>query len=546
MGVDDLNLEDYDASTGSNAGIDMFHDASQSAEDVLLHSEYMEDAEALKYQHPDYTAFLHKWHKYIDCYRANDVYRFIKQHPREHQDVYNQRVLRGYYFNYVASIVDLFVAYLFEAGITRTPGKNMESELKEFWEDCDCGGMQYTLFMQIAATFAVCCGHVGILVDMPQAPDEGFANESARKNAKHRPYLTLIKASQILDWELDTAGKFEWVKIEEFPPTGRTWKSSIDNDTRFFVIWTKSTWERWKYEVDAAGDDDDPLGKAVKIGSGEHRLGEVPLVILKNAKDLEHPWFGDSAVRDIVDINLAILNWCSFADEEIANRCMNILAMQRNETDAPVEISHYNVLEYAEGATPPQYLTPGDTPLKLIWEAVALGRDEIYRLSKLSGSTGLLGVREATSGIAYAFEFNETNQSLGKKAEFLEQAEKEIHRLLGKWLGQEYDGLVAYPREFGVDDFLAEMNLLAQARATLSSETAIKELETRILSKMFSKEKQELRSKIAAEVRSSAPKDTENFESLGNVDPALISGESQESQQKDSESQEETATTAEE
>jgi hypothetical protein len=236
---------------------------------------------------------------------------------------------------------------------------------------------------------------------------------------------------------------------------------------------------------------------------------------------LAHDWFGESAVRDICDINLAILNWCSFADEEVANRCLNILTMQRDETDRPVEISHYNVIEYAEGADAPAYLTPGETPLKLIWEAVDQARNEIYRLAKLSGSTGLLGVREATSGIAYAFEFNETNQSLCKKAEFLEQAEIEVHRLVGRWLQKEFDGAITYPREFGVDDFLTELQILAEARSTLTSETAIKEVEKKVANKMFAKRKQKLRKKIEEEIDSSEAKPLGVFESFSSVPSAM-------------------------
>ena len=124
----------------------------------------------------------------------------------------------------------------------------------------------------------------------------------------------------------------------------------------------------------------------------------------------------------------------------------------------------------------------------------------------------MLGVREATSGIAYAFEFNETNQSLAKKAEFLEQAEKEIHRLVAKWMGDEYDGNISYPREFGVDDFVGELGLLAEARSTFSSETTIKELEKKIASKLFAKESQKLREKISGEIERG---DTRNPSGIG-------------------------------
>lgn len=524
----------YDpSSVGSDQDMDRKHDAGVMIQNVKK----MDDPEALLYEHPDYVNYKHKWQKYIDCYLKTDIYRFIHQHPREHQDDFQMRVKRGYFFNYVESIVDLYVAYLFEGGVTRDPDKELSDEYQLLYDNADLGETGYQVFMQTAATFAICMGHVGILVDMPRV-DEELQSRADEKAMGIRPYLTMVHPKQILDWEIDDKGKFEWVKIEISRPQGRDWKTTLDVDSRHFVIWKKDGWERWVYRTKLTGPLEgrpagaEPETEAVRDDFGEHSLGEVPLVILKNERDLGHEWFGDSAVRDIVDINLAILNWCSFADEEVANRCLNILTAQRDDTDRPVEISHHNVIEYADGANPPDYLTPGETPLKLIWEAVSKARDEIYRLAKLSGSTGLLGVREATSGVAYAFEFNETNQSLCKKAEFLEQAEKEIHRLFAKWLTKEFNGTITYPREFGVDDFLVELQILAEGRTTLTSETAIKELEKRVITKLFAKSRQQLREKMKSEVDRAnwglVPMTMQplNFESFKTVPAELTGGPS--------------------
>lgn len=514
------DISTYDStSTGSNASLD--HAAAQDL--PLVYQTGMSEADALQYRHPDYEANVAKWAKYVDCYRAREIYRFIHKHPREHQDVYEMRVKRGYYFNYVAAIVDLYVSYLYEAGITRTAGESLSGELEEFYKDADRCGTSYHLFMQVAATFAICTGHAAILVDMPETPEGGIVSEAQRKELNHRPYLTLVQAHQIVDWELDEFGKFEWVKIQVERPQDRSWNKAVNARTEHYLIWTKTTWERWRLDYEQAGDQETQRAQATREAQGDHALGEVPLVVLKNDRDLDHKWFGESAVRDVVDINLAILNWCSFADEEIANRCLNILTMQRSDTDAPLEISHYNVIEYAEGAEPPSYLTPGDTPLKLIWEAIDQGRNEIYRLSKLSGSTGLLGVREATSGIAYAFEFNETNQSLAKKANFAEQCETEVHRLVAKWLNKTFDGSINYPREFGVDDFLVELQILTEARSNFTSETAIKELEKRVAAKMFAKDRQSLREKIAQEIEEAEAKPIGLLESFGQLPPGMNS-----------------------
>lgn len=505
--------------TGSNASIDKHVDSPEMAGEVCgAEARVMDKAAGLLYEHPDYIANADKWSKYLDCYEASDIYKYIKQHTRESDDIFENRISRGYYYNYCASVVDLFVAYLFHAPIVRDP-KNDQDKYQALYENADLAGTKYVYFLEIVATFAQIFGHVGVLVDAPQIPEGGFNNEAERLAANARPYLTIVRADQIKDWELDNQGNFVWVKIEVCrPEPDRAWNVEVDCESRSFIIWTRDHWEEWR--VTGAGSN--PI--AVQVATQPHGLGAVPLVIVRNEKMPSHPWFGCSSLRDIADINLAILNWSSLGDEEIAERCLNILTMEADQSDAAVTLSHSNVLTYAPGATPPAYLTPGTTPLELIGKWIDRAKDEIYRLAKLGGSTGLLGVREATSGIAYAYEFNETNQSLARKAESLEQAEYEIHRLYAKWLNSNFDGTILYPKEFGVDDFLTEFQILAEGRNNLTSETAIKELQKKTVGKLFARESMELRAKIVAEIEASDSVPVGVAESFATVPGALTNG----------------------
>jgi hypothetical protein len=505
MSYDDLDVNSGTSpASSSNAAIDENADAISSSH-ITEGQEQRSLADALRYEHPDYCAAAPKWRKYLDAYSGNDIYRFIHKHLRESDDMWEVRVKRGYYYNYVASVVDLYVSYLFHAAIARQGGVN-EDLLSTFYDNADAKGTRYLLFMQNAATEAQICGHVGVLVDAPKVVEGAIQTEQDREDAGLRPYLTIVKPLQIKDWELDKDGKFEWVKIEIDRPSGRSWKSEVDDETCHYVIWTKTDWTEYELRGEEARVTD----------SAEHALGEIPLVIVQNSPDRDHPWFGVSSVRDITDINLALLNWSSLGDEEIAERCLNILTMECDDTSKSVTLSHNNVLQYMQGTAKPEYLQPGQTPLELIGKWIDRAKDEIYRLAKLGGSTGLLGVREATSGIAYAYEFNETNQSLSRKAEGLEQAEREIHTLYLKWLGKTFDGSIIYPRDFGVDDFTLELSILAQARETLTSPTAIRVLEKKLASKLFAREEQELRTTVDGEIDKAQP----GLQLVGGVVPA--------------------------
>lgn len=490
-GNEDINaVGDVLYGSVSNAAIDMSEDDRK----VKYEGERLSRVDALKYEHPEYVKFRLKWQKYVDMYEGNDIYQFIHRHIRESEDMFRGRVARAYYYNYVGSIIDLYIAYIYHSPITRQIDENFFQDL---YDNADLQGTKYIQYIQQVAKSAQIFGHVGILVDMPKSPEDGFQTEEERKRANHRPYLTMIDALQILDWENDRYGNFNWVKIEVSRPNDRDWMISIDTTVRYFLIWTKDSWEEWRLFEDTATMTD----------SGTHPLGQVPLVILQNEKKPKHNWMGISSIRDIVDINIAILNWCSLGDEEIFERCLNVLTMEKGDVQDQAELNHHNILEYPSGTQPPMYLVPGATPLELIEKWIDRAKDQIYRLAKFGGSVGMLETKQATSGIAYAFEFNETNQSLANKAENIEKAEISVHRLWSLWLGESFeDQTITYPDEFGVEDFLMDLQLLLQARTTVSSDTAVKEIEKRILVKYFAASPATLRDKITSEVDSADPR----------------------------------------
>src|SRR6185436_18096269 len=142
MAYDDLAISDDSGAVESNAAIDSDADSSSVSD-----SPGKKLAEALLYEHPDFCAACPKWQKYLDAYCANDIYRFIHKHPRESDDMFLVRVQRGYYYNYVASVVDLYVSYLFHAAIERR-GEEQEELLKPLYDNADGKGTRYLLFMQ--------------------------------------------------------------------------------------------------------------------------------------------------------------------------------------------------------------------------------------------------------------------------------------------------------------------------------------------------------------------------------------------------------------
>ena len=291
-----------------------------------------------------------------------------------------------------------------------------------------------------------------------------------------------------------------WVKICVYRPQDRDWRGAASEGMSHYQIWTRTTWEEWRINKN---DAESGTGQsATLVRSGEHNLGVVPLCIAKLDK-AEHPWFGVSAVKDIADINIGILNWSSLGDEEIFERCLNVLAMEAGDDGKTIELGDGNILEYPVGSVhPPAYLSPGATPLERIQAWMNNARDEIRRLAKINLSAGLGDVRQASSGIAKAFSFVETNQSLAAKALNMEQVENKLHDIIYRYYGKVWDGSITYPREFGVEDWLMLYQELGAARLNLTSPTAIKELEKSFTRKMFARHTLDIRNKIEKEIQS--------------------------------------------
>lgn len=497
------------SAVGSNASIDLREDILDANELSPANPESIAKAKALQQEHPDYRDNVEKWQKYLNLYTSEDISQYIFRHFRESDDKWSQRVERGYFYNYVKSVVELFTAFLFHHPADRVPGDEFAEEFEEVYKDFDRAGTGVVTFFQEVCNYAQVEGQVGILVDLPRLESEP-RNEAERKEANLRPYCSMIHSPHILDWEVDQHGNFLWVKIEVFRPQERSWDAPASESVRHFQIWTTQTWEEWRLDKEDH-ESGDGL-KATLVDSKEHRLGIVPFVVARLEKSM-HSWFGCSAVKDIADINIAILNWSSLGDEEIYERCLNVLAMEAADDGSSVSLGNANVLEFPPGTQHvPFYLEPGATPLERIQAWINHGKDEIRRLAKINLSAGLGDVRQASSGIAKAFSFIETNQSLAAKALNMEQVERRVHEVMARYMGGTFEGSIGYPREFGVEDWLMLYQELQQARTTLTSETAIKELEKSFTEKLFSRQPMKLRQKIAREIDAS---DGENGASFG-------------------------------
>ena len=499
----------------------------------------------LEATHPLYDRNVLHWKMYEECYCGGpNIMKWIHQHMRESKTSVDQRRSRYFYPNYCQTIVDQYMAYVFRKGVVRqavrkdtevgaqetvqrayeneqyqmtaaqqqgngplpekpapAPGiqiedpqaeaskrlsapkikkkrkSSVEDELEEFWKDADRLGSSIDTIMTEVGIWMMVYGQYHVIVDMPEVKKE-INSELERKQQGIRPYLTLVSPMCLPNWEYDRNGDLLWLRIKE----DTTSEISPFTERPKKVVYEYRTWTRDSWHVHRCEGD-----KVEEVEKGDHGLGEVPVTSFYQAQKLHLAPISHSFLRDIGPLNLAVLNWGSLIDNEAFERCLNILVMECSQlTPSEIVIGTNNVLQYERGGTPPHFLAASTVPAAFIQTMIREAVQEIYRLSRLGGLTGRV-VREARSGVAYKFESQELNQALASKADKLEIGERRIHELHEKWLGREWQGVIDYPEEFGIESVEEEVQLLTQVKQQLRSPTLKRLLEKKSASKLLGK-----------------------------------------------------------
>lgn len=507
-------------------------------------------AKILLKTHSRYEEFLPKWELFLDCYQGVGMSRRLKKHIRESIESLKVRKERMYYLNYCEPVIDLYIHYIFskpairkvdkstegisnysksrqprseihakaniieDSGVTHDASDQVKGDWDNWLKNVDRKGNDIDRFMSHAGRFALALGHSHILVDMPSAPgEEEIETEQQRMDQGINPYTSFYYPQDMTNFAIDEFGELLWCRMrEKEPPQPDPFKAPDtskniavhfadsmsaalknlvgDKKAIYLKTWTRTNWILHKISSDEG---------AVVIGTGQHPCKKVPIVTLYNNKFARFDFYGRSLIFDIALINVAILNWSSLIDEEIYQKCLNILCIgrQQGSMDTDIIFGSNNTLEY-EGSAP-FFLAPATDPGAFIQGQIDRMRDEIFRLAKLGGGLGL-ETSSTRSGVAHAFEFNETNRTVAEKADEMEIAENNIHKFYHAWLGKKWTGLVDYPDSFSVESMDTEIQLAASAKQTVMSPTFHKEMDKKVVKKVLHNVPEDILNKIMKEI----------------------------------------------
>ncbi|MDP9170984.1 MAG: phage portal protein, partial [Acidobacteriota bacterium] len=245
----------------------------------------------IEQEHPEYTSRAHMWRRYRHLYAGGELFRehaaeYLVRRQKEPLEVYQERLTRVFYENYLGSIIDWYMATL----VRKEPviefqgaGETALEFMGQFIQNSDLRGTTLTQFYREQLTETLVCGKSYVVVDFPKASEPAKTRAEEDASGRSRAYLVAYTADEVINWSIDDRGEMEWVVI-------RT--SCLKQDSVRSFGWKRETrwiyYDREKYEIyEQRGDG---ARKAIElIDEGRHGfagIGRVPIFELKVSEGL--------------------------------------------------------------------------------------------------------------------------------------------------------------------------------------------------------------------------------------------------------------------
>ena len=201
--------------------------------------------------------------------------RFLYQLENEPDKKYQHRWQRCFDVNYIKAIADYFSLYLFTVPPIIRPSGGAETPewWSEFSKDATGGGKTFEDFVRDVFADTLIVRRGGWLIGTPDIRAAGMSRAEAEAAGIARPALVPYKAEEIIYWERDDAEELKYVilrkcsMVREFP------NDPIQIET--FTYIDRDSWGVWEVR-----QDDEKPGAAL-VGSGPHKIGRVPFVMIE-------------------------------------------------------------------------------------------------------------------------------------------------------------------------------------------------------------------------------------------------------------------------
>jgi hypothetical protein len=455
--------------------------------------------DAIDSEHPEYRAKKPLLKQYRDLYVGGEQIRanatdYLIRRQKEPAEVYMERLGRVFYENYVGSIIDWYVATLFRREpVVLTEGSDARGRqfVSAFAEDCDLRGTTLTEFFRKQMLDALVCGSSHIVVDFPRVAQIPGSLAEEDLIGTGRAYLSGCAAENLINWNTDERGEFEWVVIRhEHLRKGSPASPDWEKETRW-VYYDKEAFQVYR-RVEGTGD----RGVVELVDEGNHgfaRLGRVPVYSIRLPDGLWLMNKGGSVQLEHFNKSNA-LSWAL----TLGLFATPVIYSER-EWNQIIGESYYIQLGPQDrfGWTEPEgkvYQIASDNLTRL--------QEEIYRVCYLLHQAGGAPSRgTSSSGASKQRDFAITQEVLLNYGDVVKES---IKRILRGVVAARQDALmvdISGMDEFDIGDFGSELDDAQRLLGLgIESETLKKQVFKKLAFKYLCDVRQEVKEKIASEI----------------------------------------------
>jgi hypothetical protein len=426
---------------------------------------------------------------------ASERAEYLARRSKEPNDIYIERLSRVFYENYVGSVIDWYAATLMRREPVITfDGKNDAGKrfFTSFAGDCDLKGTPLPEFFRQQLVQALVTGCSYVVVDFPRVtvPVSNRAHEDAV--GKSRAFLAEYPADEVINWDYDANGQFEWVvvrtsQVRQREPGSETWKKET-----CWIYYDREAFRIYRSSLGPAG-----LSTGIDlVDEGRHGLAAQRRVPIFQVRVSEGLWLmNKAALLQLEHFNKSnALSWALtmglFASPVIYSE---------REWSQIVGDSYYIQLGPDDrfGWTEPE-----GKVFQIAADNLERLKDEIYRVCYVMVQAGgTSSSLTSQSGLSKQRDFGITQEVLRAYGDVVKQTMKQV---LSAIEVARQDGLlidVSGLDEFDIGDFGIELDDASKLLALgIQSPTFKKQLFKKLAFKYFSDVGQDIKNQMADEI----------------------------------------------
>ncbi|MBI3665531.1 MAG: hypothetical protein HY236_04780 [Acidobacteria bacterium] len=455
--------------------------------------------ELLNREHAGYRSKLEMWQRYLDFYVGGEqlrrnASRYLVRRQKEPNDVYQERLLRVFYENYLGSIVDWYAATLFR----NEPILSFEGPAEfysEFLADADLEGRSFLEFCRRAFIDALVFQQSYALIDFPKVTGQAKTRGEEDALGKSRAYLVSYSPMELINWKLDRRGNFDWVVLRTESTYQPEFLSGEEIVERRWMYYDRQNFRVYAQNRSST-QKEAGQPEAALMDEGRHGLAEMGRVPVMKLELTEGLWLANKAGL-LQQEHFNKSNGLSWA-LDMGLFAMPVIYSER-EWHQIVGEAYYIQLgpEDKFSWTEPQGHVYG-----LAAENLGRLKDEIYRVCYVMVQAAGREARNVTQSAASKQRDQiVTQEVLRAYGDLVKDFMRQTLRLIATARKDEVKVEVAGLDQFDVKDFTEELgNAQTLSLLVTGSNTFSREMQKRLALRYLEDSSQDVKNKVAGEI----------------------------------------------